>query len=47
LDGDVATVREFMRKEPPKGLNITTGHFGFCGHNDPVEFRNVYIKELP
>lgn len=22
------------------------GHFGFCGHNDPVEFRNIRIKEL-
>jgi hypothetical protein len=47
LEGDVATVREFMRKEPPKGIKNSTGHFGFCGHNDPVEFRNVYIKEIP
>jgi len=24
----------------------TTGHFGFCGHNDPVEFRNIRIKPI-
>lgn len=22
------------------------GHFGFCGHNDPVEFRNILIKRV-
>jgi len=25
---------------------ITEGHFGFCGHNDPVEFRNIRIREI-
>jgi hypothetical protein len=33
-------------KEHP-GATRPSGHFGFCGHNDPVEFRNVRIKELP
>ena len=24
--------------------SITEGHFGFCGHNDPVAFRRVEIR---
>jgi hypothetical protein len=28
------------------GASRTSGHFGFCGHNDPVEFRNIRIKRL-
>lgn len=28
------------------GASRTEGHFGFCGHNDPVEFRNIRIKSL-
>ena len=28
------------------GLQRREGHFGFCGHNDPVKFRNIYIKNL-
>ena len=30
----------------PKRANITKGHFGFAGHSDPVQFRNVAIKKL-
>jgi hypothetical protein len=33
-------------KEHP-GASRTSGHFGFAGHNDPVEFRNIRIKPLP
>jgi hypothetical protein len=33
-------------KEHP-GAFRNEGHFGFCGHNDPVAFRNVQIKRLP
>jgi hypothetical protein len=32
-------------KEHP-GAARKSGHFGFCGHNDPVAFRNVRIKRL-
>ena len=40
---------------PPKGAPLhrfsgrgrTQGHFGFAGHNDPVEFREVSIQQLP
>lgn len=28
------------------GAFRTSGHFGFCGHNDPVEFRKVRIKRI-
>lgn len=46
LDGDVKEVKSFMRKEAPRGLLSHRGYFGFCGHTDPVEFRNIYIKEI-
>jgi len=29
------------------GLHRTDGHFGFCGHGDPVAFRDIRIRELP
>ncbi|MCR9244182.1 MAG: DUF1080 domain-containing protein [bacterium] len=29
------------------GKDRTSGHFGFCGHNDPVEFRDIRIRKLP
>ncbi len=32
-------------KEHP-GAFRHNGHFGFCGHNDPVAFRNIRIKRL-
>ena len=36
---------ETLMKHP--GLLRDTGHVGFLGHNDYVEFRNIRIKELP
>ncbi len=47
LDADLATVTEFMGGKPHPGKDRTSGFFGFAGHNDPVEFRNVAIQELP
>lgn len=46
LDVDTRSVTdpELLKKHP--GLNRTTGRIGFLGHNDPVEFRNIRIKEL-
>lgn len=46
LDTDLADVKEFMANSPHPGKDRTRGHFGFAGHNDPVEFRNIRIKEL-
>lgn len=46
LDFDIATVKDpaVLQKHP--GLKNTTGHIGFLGHNDYIEFRNIRIKEL-
>ena len=47
LDTDLANVTEYMGGRPHPGKDRTSGHFGFAGHNDPVEFRNISIRELP
>lgn len=44
--GDVSKVTEFMGDSEHSGRNRTAGYFGFAGHNDPVEFRNIAIKRL-
>lgn len=46
LDTDVSKVAEFMGGKPHPGLGRTSGSFGFAGHNDPVAFRNIWIKRL-
>ncbi|MDB5302274.1 MAG: hypothetical protein JWO87_3937 [Phycisphaerales bacterium] len=45
-EADVSTVHEFMANSKHPGLMRTKGSFGFAGHNDPVEFRNIRIKKL-
>jgi len=47
LDADLSTVENYMANSPHPGKERTSGYFGFAGHNDPVEFRNVAIKALP
>ncbi|MEZ6118459.1 MAG: DUF1080 domain-containing protein [Pirellulaceae bacterium] len=46
LDGDLSEVTEYMGKSAHPGKDNKTGHFGFAGHSDPVEFRNISIKRL-
>jgi hypothetical protein len=46
VDGDASTVTDFMGDKKHPGKDLLRGHFGFAGHNDPVEFRNVRIKPL-
>ena len=46
LDTDLAKVDSFMADKKHPGLLVKEGHFGFAGHNDPVSFRNIRIKEL-
>ena len=46
LKADLSDVKEFMGGKPHPGMNRTKGHFGFAGHSDPVQFRNVSIKKL-
>lgn len=46
LDCDLSKVTETMGKKPHPGKDRTSGSFGFAGHSDPVEFRNISIKPL-
>jgi hypothetical protein len=46
LDADLAKITEYMANSPHPGKTRTTGYFGFAGHGDAVEFRNVRIKSL-
>ena len=46
LDADVSKVTDFMGGKPHPGKDRACGHFGFCGHSDPVVFRTVKIKKL-
>ena len=46
LDADLSKVTKYMANSPHPGKDRTSGYFGFAGHNDPVEFRNVSIKRL-
>ncbi len=41
LDTDLSHVKEFMANSPHPGKDRTSGYFGFAGHSDPVEFRNI------
>ncbi len=46
VDADLSKVTEFMADSAHPGKDLKKGHFGFAGHNDPVMFRNIAIKEL-
>lgn len=46
LDVDTSTVTdpEILKEHP--GLKNTSGVIGFLGHNEPIAFRNIELKEL-
>lgn len=46
LDADLSKVTDEKTVKEHPGKDRTKGYFGFCGHSDPVEFRNVKVKEL-
>ena len=48
LDCDLSKVdmETLMAKSKHPGATRTSGFFGFAGHNDPVQFRDVFIKKL-
>lgn len=46
LDTDVSKIDKYMGKGSHPGKTLTSGAFGFAGHNDPVMFRNLSIKKL-
>jgi len=51
LNGTVineANLDELEKLHPEHtGVKRRSGHIVFCGHNDPVQFRNIRITELP
>jgi hypothetical protein len=46
LDTDLSKISDYMANSPHPGKDRKTGHFGFAGHGDAVEFRQVMIKSL-
>ncbi len=46
LDADLSKVTDLMGGHAHPGKDRTSGYFGFAGHNDPVQFRNISIKKL-
>ena len=44
VDLDDITDPVILEKHP--GLQRRSGHLGFLGHNEPIEFRNIRIKEI-
>jgi hypothetical protein len=51
VNGEVITTAnlEQLNKEFPKheGAKRRSGHIAFCGHGDPVAFRDIKVYELP
>lgn len=47
LHQDLSQVTDLMYPiERFRGRNRTSGYFGLAGHNDPVRFRNLSVREL-
>lgn len=46
LDADLSKVTDYLANHPHPGKDRTNGYFGFAGHNDPVAFREIYLKKL-
>lgn len=46
LDTDLSKITQYMADSAHPGKDLKKGFFGFAGHGDAVEFRNVKIKEL-
>ena len=47
LDQDISEIEKPPSGKDYPGRTRTSGHFGFAGHNDPVAYRAVQIRELP
>jgi hypothetical protein len=46
LDADLSPIDAPLSEKEHPGRLRTRGHFGFCGHQDPVRFRNVFVRSL-
>jgi hypothetical protein len=44
-DADAAKAKP-QSNQPHPGQTRTSGFFGLCGHNDPVEFKDIAIRKL-
>ncbi len=44
-NADVSKVTDYMANHAHPGKLNEYGHFGFAGHSDPVQFRNVSLKK--
>jgi hypothetical protein len=47
VEADLSKIDKTVDDKPHPGLHNAKGYIGWLGHGDPVEFRNVRIKELP
>lgn len=49
MDADLGKVdlSKAMGNSKHPGLELKSGHLGFAGHSDPVEFRNLRVREIP
>ena len=46
LDADLSQVDSYMNESPHPGKDRVSGHFGFAGHGDAVQYREISIREL-
>lgn len=46
VDADLSKVTDPKILEKHAGLKRTRGHIGLLGHDDPVEFRNIRVRDL-
>ena len=46
VDLDLAVEEGTLSGRDHPGLGRRTGHVGFCGHGDPVSFRNIRLLDL-
>lgn len=46
LNTDLSQASKFLAGSKHPGKDRASGHFGFAGHSDPVQYRNVSIKRL-
>ncbi len=46
LAADLSQVTDFLDDRPHPGKDRTSGYFGLAGHNDPVKYRNIYLRKL-
>ena len=46
LDCDLSEVSDYLGDRPHPGKDRKSGYFGFAGHNDPVQFRNITAAKV-